>query len=306
MGVEALRQSRKGATVVFTTITRMKNKYHNSIFCCFEGDDSKYYFKRIEDKTGFSPENIVALNCDGKTEVLRLYRMIKGKSEYSALKFLYFIDRDFDPPIENPSHDIYETPVYSVENLYTTFEAFIRILKCEFNYTEDDTEYTLLLQLFRERQLEFHKETAYFNAWLACQRNSSAKNNSARLNLSNFNLSKIIPIIDLDRIQAAYDKTVLESLFPEAIKLAEDEIQEKLVLFSKENPQEIFRGKFEIDFLFEILEAIKKDFNSAKPRFIKKRGVQLNQSKKNMISEFSQYASTRNCLISYLGNFKIA
>jgi hypothetical protein len=306
MGVESLRQSRKGATVVFTAITRMKDKYRNSLFCCFEGDDSKYYFKRIEDKTGYSPEKIIALNCDGKKEVLRLYRLINEKSEYSDIKFLYFIDKDFDPPFENTVYGIYETPVYSVENFYTTLEAFVRILRCEFNYTEADPEYSSLLDLFKERQKEFHEKTLYFNAWLACQRDNSTKNNLVRLNLNNFKLSKIITIINLDRINAVYDKTLLESLFPEAIKLSDKEIDIKVNVFLKCIQQETFRGKFEIEFLNEILEAIKKEFSSDKPRLTKKKGVHLSQSKSNMISEFSQYASTSFCLISFLEKYKTA
>jgi hypothetical protein len=302
--VENLRRNRKGATAIFTLFTRMKNKYQSGIFCCFEGDDAKYYFKRIEDNTNYAPDNIIVLDCEGKAEVLRFYHLINGKSEYKSIKFLYFIDRDFDPPKVDSLSEVYETPCYSVENLYTTEEAFVRILKCEFNYNETDDEYEWLIDTFRKRQSDFHIKTLYFNAWIACQRDATNSKNTTRLNLSNFNLQKIVPEINLDLVDAVYNKATLEAMFPEAEKIDEETIQKKIKDFSSQNLQKIFRGKFEIDFLFSILESIKVEFNSAKPRLKKKPGVQLNQSKKNMISEFSHYATTDAGLLKYLLPFK--
>jgi hypothetical protein len=302
--VETLRKNRKGATAIFTLFTRMKDKYHNSIFCCFEGDDAKYYFKRIEDNTLHNPENIIVLNCEGKTEVLRLYHLIKSKTEYKSIKFLYFIDRDFDAPKDASLTEIYETPCYSVENFYTTEEAFIRIVKCEFNYNETDDEYLWLLNMFKIRQADFHAKTIYLNAWIACQRDISATDNTKRLNMSNFNIQKIIPNINLDAIEAEYDNLKLKALFPEAADVSEEKFHEKIRDFSSKNLQQTFRGKFEIDFLFSILESVKAEFNCIKPRLRKKSGVQLNQSKKNMISEFSHYATTESGLVKYLLPFK--
>ncbi|GGA96356.1 DUF4435 domain-containing protein [Puia dinghuensis] len=306
MNVEELRESRKGATVIFTKITRMKEQYPNSLFCCFEGDDAKYYFNRIEMRTGYSPEEIIPFHCGGKIEVLRLYRLFKEKQEYSSIKFLYFIDRDFDEPYPN-GQGIYETPVYSVENFYTTYEAFVRILKAEFNYLEDDPEWAFLTKAFKERQDEFHRATAYFNAWLACQRDYSNSNSGAtRLNLDDFSLKKIVQTINLDKIESNYDLNSLEALFPSAVKLQEQEIQKKIAALTKSSPQQTFRGKFEVDFLFDFLEGIKIEYaKKDASRLEKKPGFKLNHSKKNMMGEFSQYASTTQCLIEYLTGFSV-
>ena len=303
--VESLRENRRGATVIFTAFTRMKEKYDNNIFCCFEGDDSKYYFARIENWTKYSAENIEVLNCQGKSEVLKFHKMINQREEYSNVKLLYFVDKDFDPINLNEFNNVYQTPVYSIENFYTTKEAFIRILKCEFNYTNDDEDFSFLIKIFDERQNEFHSKMALFNAWLSCQRDKSSSGLTHRLDLSSFSLNKIVTKITIDEIESNYDKTVLEILFPQAILLTDEEIQNKLDFLSKCEPQETFRGKFEIDFLFLFLESVKIEFKSKNPRVSKKNGFQLNQSKKNMISEFSQYASTKECLIKYLDTNKI-
>lgn len=305
MDLDSLRQGRKGATAVFTAFTRMKHLYGNSIFCCFESDDAKYYFKRIEDNTNYKPGNIIVLNCEGKSEVLRFQTLVKDKEEYKSVRLMYFIDKDFDPPIKKQD-DIYETSMYSIENFYTTTQAFIRILKIEFGYNECDEEFQLLSDLFLARQADFHNKTLLLNAWLSCQRDKFSMDSTQKLRLNDFNISKIIPKIDLDTIESNYNLGTLESTFPDATKVTSEEIDEKIKMFDKLRYQELFRGKFEIDFLFAIIEAIKVEFNKPNGRFKKKSGVKINQSKKNIIAEFSQYACTSDCLIKYLNYFKVS
>lgn len=299
--VDKLRESRRGATVIFTQFTRLNKYYSDSLFCCFEGDDAKYYFQRIETKTGYPPNRIIAFHCGGKNEVLRLQKMISAKIEYTNVDFLYFIDRDFDLPINIAG--IYETPVYSVENFYTTRESFIRILKCEFNYNESDTEYDFIIDMFNIRQQEFHEKTLLLNAWLGCQRDKFEMNSTERLNLNNFSLNDLKFKIDLDKVECDYEISTLEKLFPQSAKISHDELTKKISFFQRLIPQKKFRGKFEIDFLFDFLESIKIEFKKPNSRILKKRGVTLNQSKKNIISEFSGYADTPPCLISYLGSY---
>lgn len=306
MSVEKLRESRKGAAVIFTEFTRLRNKFADSLFCCFEGDDAKYYNHRIESFSRYSTDQIVLFSCGGKSEVLRMYELVNKNNDYDHVKFLYFIDLDFDPKLDKAIREkIYETPCYSIENLYTTLEAFKRVLKCEFNYHEADAEYETLVNLFLDRQQEFHSKTLLFNSWLSCQRDLSNNSQSVRLNLNSFNLSQILPLIDLDNVEANYNLDSLERLFPHADKISKDIVDAKVDLFSKENCQSLFRGKFEIDFLFSFIEAIKIEFKKPNPRIRKKEGVQINQSKKNLISEFSQYASTPNCLSLYLQRFAL-
>lgn len=298
MSVEAMRESRNGATVIFTQFTRLQEKFPQNIFCCFEGDDAKYYIMRVKSITDSAADKIIPFNCGGKREVFRLYNMINKDTSYSTCRLFYFIDRDFDPV--NTIPNIYETPVYSIENFYTVQSVFSLILKSEFNYNEDDKEFDFLNNAFVDRQREFHEKTALFNVWLACQRDKSNAGIVQRLNLDSFNLLTIVPIIDLDKIESNYDLQRLTVLFPDAAQITEAELDEKMDVFLKQNAQEIFRGKFEIDFLFSFLESLKIEFKKANARIKKKPGFQMNQSKKNMISEFSQYAFTPNCLVEYL------
>lgn len=303
MSVENLRQSRKGATAIFTQFTRMKDKFMDAIFCAFEGDDAKYYYSRVESKTLYKPSNIVVFNCGGKKEVYRLYQMIKSRDEYRAIKFLYFIDRDFDPILNDTN--VYETKVYSVENFYTTIDVFMKILRCEFSYNDNDSEFAFLISCFKQRQIDFHEQTTLLNAWIKCQRYVSNTQQVQRLNLNNFSLNEITKTLSLDEVRLEYDLDWLNNRFSDAASINADEVAVEINELNKGNKQKTFRGKFEIDFLFDFLEAIKKEFKIKDARCQKKDGVQLNQSKKNMVSEFSQYAVTPECLVDYLEKFKL-
>lgn len=299
--IDKLRESRKGATVMFTKFTRLKDSHKSSLFCCFEGDDSKYYGSRIENILQMDIDKLHFFNCGGKSEVIRFYEMINKNDDYKEVKIAYFVDRDYDRSLSSIyNYNIYETPFYSIENFYTTTSAFKKILKNEFNLNEFDEDYQICLKLFLERQNEFHEKTTLLNAWLWCQRDLYQLGKSSRLNLSNFNLTQVIPKISLTEIIADYDKEKLESIFPEAIIIPDEILDFKIGEINKLNKQEIFRGKFEIDFLFSFIEAIKAEFKNESPIIKKQLGVQINQSKKNLIAEFSQYAFTPDCLKKYL------
>ncbi|MCM3294089.1 DUF4435 domain-containing protein [Paenibacillus sp. MER 180] len=299
--MERLKESRKGATVAFTTFTRLKARHDTDLFCCFEGDDVKYYGLRIEHILNIDIDNVHFLNCGGKSEVLKLFEMINKDSYYSSVKIAYFVDRDYDSDIPERFHPkVYQTPCYSIENFYTTLTTFKKILKYEFNMTEDNEDYKVLLSLFISRQEEFHKKTAALNIWLWCQRDRFKEGSAHRLNLDSFNLKKIVQSISLREITADYDIPKLMEIFPRAEHIPEADYLLKQKEVTGLKAQQRFRGKFEIDFLFEFIESIKMEFTSETPLIKKHVGVKINQSKKNLISELSQYASTPDSLVKYL------
>lgn len=307
MQVEKLRDSRKRATANFIKFTRLKSKHGSSLFCCFEGDDIKYYGSRIENILQSNPDKVHNITCGGKKEVLKFYNIINKNKDYADVRIAYFVDKDFDESIiEIYDNKIYETPCYSIENLYTTQSAFKRILKSEFNINEYDDEYNICLNIFIERQKEFHEKIKLFNVWTHCQRDSSNCGETTRLNLADFKLNKIISEINLTKIKANYDKEKIESLFPDAFVISDDILNQKITILGKFNPQLYFRGKFEIEFLYIFIKALQSEFGKHNGLIKKQAGVQINISKKNLISELSQYADTPNCLKQYLSNFKMS
>ncbi|WP_433751892.1 DUF4435 domain-containing protein [Paenibacillus amylolyticus] len=304
--IDMLKESRRGATVAFMKFTLLKERHSSDFFCCFEGDDVKYYGARVENILKIDIDNMHFFNCGGKAEVIKFYDMINKDDHYENVKISYFVDKDFDGDLsEKYSTHIYQTPVYSVENYYTTISAFKKILKYEFNVTEAEHDFKILLDLYTARQIEFHTHTKLINAWLWCQRDLYSSAENSKLNLDQFNLKKIVPVISLFEVTSNYTITKLEQLFPESKVITKEALDLKLEEIANVNPQERFRGKFEIDFLFEFIESLKNELTKKEPIIKKRPGVKINQSKKNMISELSQYAYTHKSLADYLQLFLV-
>lgn len=146
----------------------------------------------------------------------------------------------------------------------------------------------------------FHEKTKILNAWIFCQRDLSNSGQITRLNLSNLKFNEIVSEISLTEIKANYDKEKIESLFPDALKIQDDILQSKIIELDEFEPQTCFRGKFEIEFLYKFIEALRLEMKKPNGLIKKQRGVQINISKKNLISELSHYADTPSCLTDYL------
>lgn len=307
--VDDYRKARLRAPVKYKEFTDIYREFGSKpIYCLFEGEDSKYYGIRIENfiRPVFSPQN---LDCGGKEEVLRFHRILKSHPEYQDTKFAYFIDRDFDKSIrENGIYDIYETPVHSIENFYTSINVFQKILEAEFKLTKLDDDFKKCSELYQARQREFHQETKLLNAWVACQREYQNQQGDSqtikRANLKNFKLDKYI-FVDLDKVTSEYTLETLNMIFTEAYHPTEDVISQKIAKFDCVDCQKEFRGKFETFFLYKFFEKLKIAANTGNSiYFSRKIKVSLNISKEDIISNFSQYAETPSCLIGYLESFK--
>lgn len=294
------RESRIQAPVLLKNIIDLKRLFETNLFCCFEGDDYKYYSIRISAHTGYPQEHITPMPCGGKAEVLRLQRLVANAG--LTAQILFFTDRDFDKPLnEVLSNIVFETKCYSIENYYTSAEVFACILKGEFLYNELHNEYSELIELYKARQIEFHQQMLLFNAWAACQHDLYNDGGNVKLKLSEFNFNRIIKLVTLDTVQCEYDVQQLGQMFPGSLPVPDDALKGKLEEFAICDKVNVFRGKLEVYFLYlfltSLLEAIKNN------RFKRQAGTQINISKKNIISELSQYAFTPVELVKYLNQW---
>ncbi len=294
--LQNLRKARNTASSVFTQILQLNSKYESPLFCCFEGEDFKYYGVRVEQVKTKEHDKLIPLKCGGKKEVIRLYELISKEETLESRDILYFVDLDFDESIGDKKEKIYETPFYSIENFYTTRCAFEKILSAELKIDETEDNYQFCVEKFLERQKEFHDGILYLNAWIYCQR----KANVDKLYLNEFKLNSIMSIATIDRISFNnYDKNFLKECLPNSIDISDEEIESaKLVLSTK--PQEKFRGKFEVEFLYEFITELIRKINSKQNPFEKCKKVGLSISKTNILSELSQYALTPTCLKEYI------
>lgn len=301
--VELLRQARVSYAVKFREFIVLfsRCKTSNAIICFFEEEDSKYYGIRIRIKM---PEyEIKTIQCGGKQNVIKLCELIKGHEEYKKARVGFFIDRDFDDPIKGYlSKYIYETPCYSIENLYTTSDSVSRILREEFNICEvsdDDTILEECINLYNNIQSKYHEAIEELNIWIMYQIEYYKSNPVNRINLNNVRFDRLVTI-NIDSVIKKYEISKIKEMFPESIDITGEKIAERLSYIDKSQRGRIFRGKYEIEFLRKFLTLLKKDRNNSKPIFFKKKTrVKISLSRENIIGELSQYADTPECLLQY-------
>lgn len=311
-----MRQSREKAQVAVLEFALSTRKFSTHLFCFFEGKDNDYYVPRIRRFT----DNYYPIKCGGREKVLDVYRIIVNRPEYSRYKKAFFIDSDFNPPLAATVPPIFETPCYSIENFYVSPHVFKGILTNAFHVSEvnDPTKFDDCLALYTKQQAEFHEAISLFNAWYACLvdiKNETGKETGATLGeLSIFKGKdkeggkKYLKFIDftLQSVSADYDFERIKATFPEATDVPNDVLADKHEQFKRCNGSQVFRGKFEMQFLVKFIQLLIHDSLSTKS-VVKSKinfafGDASSMNNEQATNIFEGYADTPSNLIEYLRN----
>ena len=297
MDIDKVKKKRKNAEAIFTKFIKNRDVFNKKIFCFFEGEDQKYYGIRIEKYADINEENIIFYSCGGKKQVLKLYDMLK--KDYSNVKKMFFIDKDFDEKNENA--EIYTTPCYSIENLYVSENAFKRIIHKEFGINPIDNDYKKCLNDFKNRKKEFNSEITILNAWLYYQKDKIKEKGQVNINYQNFKITHFFDIkIDSFKINKKITIELLKNEYKESYDINETDINEYKSKLIDEN---LLRGKYQIEFLKLILNDL-IDKNKKRIYFeTHLESVNLNPNI-NILGTFSVYADTPRSLIEFLSNYK--
>lgn len=300
MDVQEIRDARNKGVVAFTKFCQDKQQHDDCIFCFFEGEDSKYYGPRIEYYSQYTYDKIISYNCGGRREVIKAYNLIHGKTEYECVNKIFFVDRDY-APLEQELAGVYQTPCYSVENFYTSIDCFSRILNREFGINTIEDDFKKCVADYCQRQNEFHDETLYLNSWLSGQRKAEDQFCMKKITLADYKIGKLFSEISIEKVTSKkpIDKSLLLQQFPSAYNMTDEELAKEVAFFQSEDPQKLFRGKFELDFLKKIINSIKEKNKDGAYFQIKRECVYVDSSV-NTLSTLSSYADTPECLIRFL------
>ena len=300
--IKELRQSKDKAQVAFQEFALSTRKFSAHLFCFFEGKDNAYYVPRIKRFT----EKYHPIKCGGREKVLEIYEIITNRPEYEDYKKAFFIDRDFNEPLKPNFPPIFETPCYSIENLYVSVDVFKDILTNEFHLSEvsDQASFDVCISLFINRQQEFHSAVSLFNAWYACLieiRNTSGKQTGVSLDDK---LPKGFVDVSLQSVTTNYDLEKIKTIFPNATEVENEVLNSKLIAFQNCDSNKVFRGKYEIQFLIKFIQLLLQDSNSSKNILKSKINFAFgdNLSNQQAINVFEGYAETPENLIEYLKN----
>lgn len=295
--IEELRNSKDKAQVAYHEFALATKKFSEHLFCFFEGKDNAYYVPRI---TNYANQ-YHAIKCNGREKVLGVYNLITKKSEYNKYKKAFFIDQDFNQPLQPTTPPIFETPCYSIENLYVSVEVFKAILANELGLSEiaEEAAFKGCVTLFEKRQKDFHDVICLFNAWYTCLidiRNAKGKETGAKLDDQ---LPKDFIAITSHSVTSNYNLEAIKKMFPNATELDDSVLDAKIIEFQKCDGCKVFRGKYEMQFLIIFIRLLFK--NTAFKKKIKfPFGDASSIGNAQAINIFSAYAETPESLNDYL------
>lgn len=276
-----------------------------ALICCFEGEDQKYYSVRLDVLVGSLWKGI---SCDGKKNVLNLYKIISEHDVYKLAQVAYFVDRDFDEPLPRSVRTvIYETPCYSIENFYCTEECLTKIFTMEFHLGEDIKRLDLINSVwahFRKLRDQFHVYMRPVNLWIMAhrikERSAGEGERIGGLNLANVNIGSIVNIC-WDRVTLNVPLDQIHTIFPMCPHMSEEELQDADKLLPLDDLHLLFRGKYELEFVRQYLAMLKtKCRDHGSEFYIFGHSVKLPCTKNNTMSELAQYATTPKCLVEFI------
>lgn len=285
MTLEEMREKRGVSEVLFKKFTEAREYFETHAFCFYEGEDGKYYDSRVAQYWG---TDFIPIVAGRKTEVLRAMRKIQTDPLYADVCTMFFVDRDYDEPLANTNDDLFETPCYSIENLYAQESVFRRILQSEFGLNFLDSDHQKCLADYRLRLNEFNQIIAKFNAVVKYQHQYAPGIicQFSKVRTSHLAHIEITQVTKSLRHDEQINKLVSKlSADTEMLETLENEI------LSESSPHLVLRGKNQLDFLVSIIMKLKEQ-NASGGYFSRKLEKVYITLSENRLSELSQYAIT--------------
>lgn len=297
LSVDEMRKKRGISEVLYKKFTESNAYFGSHAFCFYEGEDGKYYNSRIAKYWG---SDFIPQVAGKKSEVLKVMKKIQSDPLYSDVSTMFFIDRDYDESLANTNDDLFETPCYSIENLYAQESVFSHIIQSEFGLSLIDPDYHKCLADYRMRLQEFIQIIIRFNAIVKYQHQYAPEitcqfSKVKTSHLANIQIGQVV-------IAERYDEqiTKLVSQLSADTNILE-QIENKLRLES--NPCLVLRGKNQLDFMVVVIKTL-KELNASGDYFSRRlNNVHINLSE-NRLSELSQYAITPPELNEFLEKHK--
>lgn len=293
MTLEQMREKRGISEVLFKKFTEANEYFETHAFCFYEGEDGKYYDSRVARYWG---SNVITQVAGKKKEVLKVMQKIQSDPLYADVCTMFFIDRDYDESLANTNDDLFETPCYSIENLYAQDSVFSRILQSEFGLNLMDSDHHKCLTDYQLRLKEFNQIIIKFNAVVKYQHQYAPEiicqfSKVRTSHLAHIEIGQVIKAVRHDeQINKLISKLSADA---ELLSTLEEELR------LERAPHLVLRGKNQLDFLVSVVMKL-KDLNVSGGYFSEKlNNVRINLTE-NRLSELSQYAITPPELDSFL------
>lgn len=301
MTVEDIIQAKEEAiSVGYQKFVLLTSIAPDSLFCFFENKDAPYYGFRIK---RYFNSNYYYISCGNKDKVLKTHKLIRRHKEYNKYKLAFFIDRDFDNSIRNKFYEIYETPCYSIENLYSSTSLIKELIKTDFQIGEEEFTHNNILILYKKMRNDFLSESLLFNAWYKLQKTKAEKQNKKiDICLNNSLIPKFIEL-ELDSIQRKYTIESIQLKYPNALEYTSVELDNITNELLSTNLRYSLRGKFVFSFVTTFIRKLIEDSTDIAKQKVIKRKINYNIDNSTALTLLTCYAETPECLIKFLEQY---
>jgi hypothetical protein len=230
----------------------------NKVYCFVEAEADKiFYNTKIIGIANISPYTFI---CNNKNNVISIFNDLRTRSTYRTVKKGFFIDRDFELNIL--PKEIFVTPYHSLESFYVQLDTVEVILEDIFKFSKDSKNFIKAMGSFKRLSGIFHEKVLLLNVFLCCQAVLYDPSKEVHLHVDNkmdkifdnIVLKDLAGISDLDSINT---KEKIETIF-QTVVIGEDLWERKKLEFEKANASQVFRGKFELKFLFSFIKRLKE------------------------------------------------
>ncbi|VWB57541.1 hypothetical protein BLA6860_02661 [Burkholderia lata] len=263
--VDAMRASRKNPSVLKLKVLKVVGEDPDVLIFIYEGPDDvpvyEEWMRRIANCPRFEP-----LAGSGKQQLIAYHALLLENADPLLDKVFFFVDRDFDLPID-PVKNIFELESYSIENLLCTEEVLDSILRDEFRRAGELAERAKIKGKFVELQMKFYECCSPINfALFVAQRKSlQVVRKPERVSeIVHISVNSIVEayghvnnVISIDGEVSAEELTMLELEF------------NQLPLFLRQ------RGKYILEMFRRWLRALAEDIKCVSPVLFRSRNERL-------------------------------
>lgn len=293
ISLKDMRSERDISQAVYIQFLMDRKNSKTHIFCFYKEEDGKYYNPRIEQKF----DKYFCYEVKNKMEVLKLLDRLTSTDLYSDTYMLFFVDREYENGLNN-KEELFETPCYSIENLYVQKECLGNVLQLKFGLSETDKDYEKCLHDFELRENEFNSQILEFNALAYLRREKEYSTFFDSIETSNIINVKVDKVSQLPR----YNKMI--NKIKEKYKFNVKEIEyAKKELINNGNVTLNFRGKNQLHFFVEFIKDLRRLNNIGGYFSGRWNNVNIDITK-NCLSELSQCALTPHSLDVFLEKHK--
>lgn len=296
MDVETLiNEWRNNLWEIIMNFLHIHSNHKDDLVCFYEGYDYPYYNLRLNKY--YTWWEFHSIQCQWKNKVLEMFKWINKDWSYNKSKIAFFVDKDFDKSIKWRYANIYETPCYSIENLYCWIDSLKQILIHKFNIYAHSTNYNAILAKYLELEEQFLEKSLCFNAWYKIQKNKWNK----KISISNLSIIPKYIDISFNGIIKKYNESDLcidypeyISYIPNELSISEQELRKLWLIYS-------LRWKFNLKFFLKFIELLVMDSKNKKT-YIKKPVI-FNIDWTEKLSILWAFSITPPCLIDFIKQY---